>query len=300
MARSIHNHQISHAPAESSYSADFESSHTSFPPQTAIHNTPSNKTTMEQIDSLGKLDMRSTEPELLSDGVDSNNNDDYTSNATDLNDSDDPQPSSDTHERQPFRKWDLRPGRESKRIAPNTWVDADSTGDFDPLEEGRWARSRRKRTKLPHRKKNDWNSEDNINDPTVVAEEPTPVLSLSFSSSLGRTAFSELCSKLEQEAQSTFDHFTTGYQLRKRDSVGGSGGFEAMIATTGLRVIASEPLCDYSNHPVGRGCVGCLSLGQKCSLLDNEHAWPCDECDADKNDCQMVQVNNFLQQEQGL
>lgn len=61
------------------------------------------------------------------------------------NTSDDTNPLSDTFEQQLSYRRELRPMREGKRYLPSTWVDADKTGDFDPREEARQARARRKK-----------------------------------------------------------------------------------------------------------------------------------------------------------
>jgi hypothetical protein len=121
---------------------------------------------------------------------------------------------------------------------------------------------------------------------------PMPCLRLTLSTSSGKARFSELGSKLEQQVKPARDNFTAGYQLRRRDGVAGGSSLKAIgPGSTGLRVISSEPLCDYSNHPVARGCVNCLAMGRECSLLKNEHSWPCDDCEEEENDCELVEVS---------
>lgn len=241
--------------------------------------------------------MSSSDTDLPTKRVDSATEEEAYGNAAGLNTSDDTQLPSDTFEQQVFYKRELRPLREPKRTAPNTWVDADTTGDFDPHEEARQARVRRKKAKLSHRKKIDWISEghahDADNDVNLTAQPRLP-LRLSFNTSSGKSAFNELDAKFQREVKPARDHFTAGYQLRKRDITGEGANLGIIGAkVAGVRLVGSEQPCDYSNHPVARGCVACLMLVRECSLLRNEHAWPCDECEDDDNDCQLVQVSNI-------
>ena len=210
---------------------------------------------------------------------------------TDLRPSDDTQDAADTTGEQAFYKRELRPTRGT---APCTYIDADTTGDFDPLEEARKARPKRKKAKLSHRGKHDWNGEENTDEPAIefgLELPPPPPLCLRFNSPAGKNAFSKLCEKLEREVKPSHDKWTAGYQLRKRKSIS-EGPFSGALTvqSTGVRVIASEQTSDFTNHPVARGCFDCLAHGVRCSLLDDEHSWPCEECVINDNDCQLVKV----------
>ena len=213
----------------------------------------------------------------------------------DLRPSDKTQEAANTTEEPISYKRALRPTRGT---APSTWIDADTTGDFDPLEEARKARPRRKKARLSHRGKNDSTDEEHTHEPAIESEPespPPPPFCIRFSSSAGKLAFSELCAKVEREVKPSHDNWTTGYQLRKRKSPSeGLFSVALTVQSTGVRVIASEQLCDFTNHPVARGCFDCLALGVRCSLLDDEHSWPCDDCKDNDNDCHLVKVFRSL------
>ena len=215
-------------------------------------------------------------------------------NAAELDISDDTNAFSETIEQPAFYKRELRPTRGSKRAVPNTWVDADNTGDFDPREEGRQARARRKKAKLSQRKKFDWNALEHtsrlVNDLRHAAK-PRPILCISFKTTESKAAFAEMCAKSEQKAGHACDDFLTGYHLRKRGGTD-DGRDPTGVEFAGVRVIASETPLDLKNQPAGRGCMDCLAKVQRCSLLDNEHSWPCDECNDSGDDCQLIQVSD--------
>ena len=213
-------------------------------------------------------------------------------NGADLDISDDTNLLSDTFEQQLSYKRELRPMREPKRSLPNTWVDADTTGDFDPHEEARQARARRKKAKLSQRKKFDWNIGEHTNDPDAnrrAAAKTRPILRITFRTSSGKAAFGDICAKAEQEAEQAFDVSLTGYHLRERGGTDDGRDTNGLHAT-GVGVIASEMPLDLKNQPAGRGCLTCLAAVQRCSLLDNEHSWPCDDCNESGDDCQLLQV----------
>lgn len=215
-------------------------------------------------------------------------------NATEPNTSDDTNLPSDTLEPQWSYKRELRPMREPKRSLPNTWVDADTTGDFDPHEEARQARERRKRAKLTQRKKFDWNAGEHTKESDAnrrQAAKTRPIFCIRFKTCSGKTAFAELCAKSEKKAE-LYEFSSTGYHLRKRGGVDDERDIDGVNAT-GVRVIGSEAPLDLRNQPAGRGCLTCLAGAQRCSLLDNEHSWPCDDCNDSGDDCQLIQVGNL-------
>jgi hypothetical protein len=217
-------------------------------------------------------------------------------NGAEQNTSDDINPLSDTFEQQLSYKRELRPMREPKRSLPNTWIDADTTGDFDPREEARQARERRKKAKLSQRKKFDWNVGDHTNN-TDANRRPRaktrPILCITFRTSSMKAAFSELCAKYERQAEQACGISWTGYHLRKRGDTDGGRDVDG-VDTMGARVITSESPLDLTNQPAGRGCLTCLAGAQRCSLLDNEHSWPCDDCNEAGDDCQLIQVSKPL------
>lgn len=263
---------------------------------------------MDDIDDIDDIDMaedqygstaspqeRSSTTDFPSETVDTT---DYSTvdNATEQNTSDETNPLSDTFEQQqqqePFYKRELRPMREPKRSLPNTWVDADTTGDFDPHEEARQARERRKKAKLSQRKKFDWNAGEHSNDANRrPAAKARPIVCINFITSAGKATFAERRAKYEQEAEEAYAISLAGYSLRKRGGTDDGRDTDSANATGVVRVIASEAPLDLKNQPAGRGCLTCLAGAQRCSLLDNEHSWPCDDCEESGDDCQLIQVS---------
>jgi len=214
-------------------------------------------------------------------------------NGVEQNTSDDTNPLSDTFEQQLSYRRELRPMREGKRSLPSTWVDADKTGDFDPQEEARQARARRKKAKLSQRKKFDWSAGEHTKEPDSSrrpAAKTRPIFCITFRTASAKAAFAELCAKSEQKAEQACGISLTGYSLRKRGGIDNGRDTEGAYAS-GVRLSASEAPLDLRNQPAGRGCLTCLAGAQRCSLLDNEHSWPCDDCKEAEDDCQLIQVS---------
>ncbi|GAB7329548.1 hypothetical protein MBLNU13_g01310t2 [Cladosporium sp. NU13] len=140
-------------------------------------------------------------------------------NVVEQNTSDDINPLSDTFEQQLSYRRELRPMREGKRSLSSTWVDADKTGDFDPHEESRQARARRKKAKLSQRKKFDWNAASHTNEADAnrrPAAKTRPIFCIAFRTSSGKAALAELCAKSRQKEEQAYGISLTGYRLRKR------------------------------------------------------------------------------------
>lgn len=280
------------------------SSSSSQPPHTSplIYDKTANN--MSNIDmaedrcgSTASPNERSSTTDLPAETVDTIDHN-ASDNGIEQNTSDDANPLSDTFEQQLSYRRELRPMREGKRYLPSTWVDADKTGDFDPREEARQARARRKKAKLSQRKKFDWNAAEHIKGPDAdrrPAAKTKPILCITFRTSSGKAAFAELCAKHEQSAKQAYGISSKGYCLRKRGGADDSGDTEGVYAA-GVRVSASELLLNLKNQPAGRGCLTCLAGAQRCSLLDNEHSWPCDDCKESGDDCQLIQVSGPLVQ----
>lgn len=193
---------------------------------------------------------------------------------------------------------ELRPLRDHKRKLPSAWLDKDDTGDFNPEEEKRKSKPRKKKAKLPSRQCVYPTDPCHAEDTSIafdIETQPRPVVCLNFSSVSGKSAFSELCAThLRQQALSR-DDFGEGYRLRTRKSARDGNAPEAKSAQlTSVRIIADESPTDLSNQPAARGCYGCASMGEKCSLLDNEHRWPCDACKESGEDCHLITVSLLL------
>ena len=250
-----------------------------------------------QYDSTISPDKSSSTTFLSRERSESLNHSDDIDNIAELETSDGTNPLSDTFEQQqseqqPLYQRKLRPARLSKRAVPNTWVDADDTGDFDPQEEGRQARARRKMAKFSQRKKFDWNLGENDNS-FKPAKRTRPIQCITFRASASKAAFAEICAKSEEKADQACTLSLSGYRLRKRCGTG-DGMIAGLLDATGVRVIASEPSWDPRNQPAARGCTSCPARGQRCSLLDNEHCWPCDDCNESGDDCQLNQVSDCV------
>ena len=91
-------------------------------------------------------DKDSSEPRLEDTRMDTPASDISFNDNADLRPSDETQ-DADMTEEPNFYKRTLRPTRST---APRTWIDADMTGDFDPVEDARKARPKRKKAKLSH------------------------------------------------------------------------------------------------------------------------------------------------------
>lgn len=252
----------------------------------------------ERSDSIPLPDASSADVDLLIEKADSgsSNNGGFYSDPIGPDTSDTTIFPSDALEEPPRPQRELRGSNTLKRIVPSTWIDADDTGDFDPKEENRRARPFRKRTKLSHGKRFNWNSETRPVLPgTGNKDQPKPSepLRLSFRSSSTKAGFHELCATFPEKVTPARDHFNEGYELRKRHVANDGSSLQVTRAiATGVRVVADEPPTDYSNHPVARGCLECLALGVQCSLLENEHSWPCECCKSlDNESCQLVTVS---------
>lgn len=194
-------------------------------------------------------------------------------------------------------KRQLRPQCRPKRPFQTTWIDTDETGNYDPAQEERQARSKRPRAKAARLRQVDLSDTAGSSDETLqknlghsTADEQVsrPSTVLIFNSEDGKSRYKEFIARLEAER----DADERGYRLRKRQTapVHRSG------ATVGGYEAAELP-DDLTGYPVARGCYECAALlssdpskpgTEHCSLLDDERNWPCDHCYDDGHDCTVI------------
>jgi hypothetical protein len=267
-------------------SASPETSNKSLSPQPATGLQPITDNSMSSGTPEAGADEDVSEPRLEASRMDTPASD-ISDDDANLRPSKETQDANTTEEQISYKRA-LRPTR---RTAPSTWIDADTTGDFDPHEEARKARPRRKKAKLSHRGSHGSNREEHTDEQAIEFEPelpPPPTLCLRFNSSAWKIKFSELCAKPERKVKPSHDNLIAGHQLRKRKSI--SEGLSSSAITGQSPGVRELPSSDFTNHPVARGCFDCLAIGARCSLLDNEHSWPCEECVINNNDCQLVTV----------
>lgn len=161
---------------------------------------------------------------------------------------------------------ELRPQR--RGLQPTTWLDKDTSGNYDPAQE-RMMRRARPRTAPRTRAPGDQNRE------RVPVEKPRLIGTITFTSAEAKEKFSTVISQIQvQEAADQ-----EGYKLRTRTRDERSGTPDIHI--------------DLTAKPFARGCVECAatigSSGQsQCSLLHDERHWPCLTCQEDGHDCEMI------------
>lgn len=199
---------------------------------------------------------------------------------------------------EPF-KYHLRPqSREQRNTFMRTWIDQDDTGNYgekDPNEENRKTRNRKSRLKLRLRS-DAFISPDDIDDGMAYDERPPKVIpkllvTLTFASEAGKTQAEDILTKPPKQSQTQDEVSPNGYRLRKR----GASLSTRYYSECNLDKSRFDPdLPDnLTGHPAVRGCWECLGLGVECSLLDNEHAWPCRLCCADDHDCDLITPPKF-------
>lgn len=249
---------------------------------------------MDSSPSCNDADTNKLGAQLPVEMIDSPINDAIPSESTLLDTAGNAEPSSELSAEPFFPGRELRPLRDHKRKLPSAWLDKDDTGDFDPDEERRKSKPRKRKIKLSSRQCVDTESCHTEATSTDVNKEtqPRPIVCLSFTTASGKAAFGELCAAHLQQQTLSRDDFTEGYRLRTRKRTRDGNVWEAASSQKpGVRIIANESPADLSNQPAARGCYGCASVGEKCSLLDNEHRWPCDTCKEGGEDCYLITVS---------
>lgn len=188
-------------------------------------------------------------------------------------------------------KYELRPAaRWPDQTFMTTWVDEDKTGNYDPSEEHRRVRSKRHYLR-PQRKREIELETDLDHSELPHAEEKVRILrrlivELKFWGEAVRTAVQASLSKPSAYAHFEHDDFSEGYRLRRKQVHRPTTDYDCLHRDgDGDNQIICE---DLTGHPEARGCRGCLHLGIRCPLLDDEYGWPCHTCRDDETDCELV------------
>ena len=191
-------------------------------------------------------------------------------------------------------KYELRPQtREFRSGFTSTWIDQDKTGDFDPSEEFRQARLHRNQAKLRRREFSKLTTKvfrrSEAKDALQPKTIPTLSVKVSIASEAGKATFAQLTDRLPNEPKPAHNGFCNGYRLRKRSHTA-AFQYDENCNAEKLRADLDLPN-DLTGHPLARGCWECLAIGNhKCSLLCDEHTWPCVTCVEDENDCELITV----------
>lgn len=178
---------------------------------------------------------------------------------------------------------------ELKRTFPSTWIDHDVSGDYDPNEEARNLRVRKKRPRPLHREQLDWYDDipERVDSPIGVPQIvlPMPPIRLTFADPNSRARFSEICASAEVKRPSACDSLTGGYRLRKQKQ----NAQEQLIESSDGQSCAPSLSDNLTGHPCARGCKPCLRMGIECSLLLDEHFWPCEGCRGEEGEtCELI------------
>ena len=181
----------------------------------------------------------------------------------------------------------FRPQRRAfKTSFTSTWMDHDTTGDFDPAEEARQERARQARIRQRPRPR--AHSDEETTPDSIPKREPQPKVRLRLTVTLGLPSESskqilrQLPSETPVEHEDTFEGYRLRGRLVRNDLQDGNNpSDDDSIGSRGV-------LPDHLGHPAARGCWDCLSLGVDCSLLNDERQWPCVTCIADGSDCVLI------------
>lgn len=216
---------------------------------------------------------------------------DLITNALDHEDDDD-FPETDDHQ----AYYNFRPGFRSNEVAFCTWIDQDASGDYDPEEGDALQPSRKRRHRFNERRR--------LGDGATVpswgyqAYKRVRRLALLAAKENGCSYIITLRFRSEQARAVVMgvtdhwpgDHHLT-YNMFENDSAKSEDVEDATIGDRRAQRRASDDSQDRPNltgHPEARGCWGCQDLGQRCSLLDGTEHWPCELCQADEHDCELV------------
>ncbi|KXT06523.1 hypothetical protein AC578_6026, partial [Pseudocercospora eumusae] len=183
----------------------------------------------------------------------------------------------------------LRPQFRQKNFT-TTWLDTDTTGDYDPVEDRRTSRLKSSRAndrgRIAARSAHDAASSSSISsviENSCSTEEAVRMpVTLKFIGTKGRRVFAQKVEDLQNKLQSD-ETDETGYRLRKR-------------AKKSHRSSHLEKLSDIdlTAKPLSRGCYACVNFYGKesdehrCSLLDDEKSWPCQACVDSGTDCELI------------
>ncbi len=192
------------------------------------------------------------------------------------------------------REYQLRPqSRSAKSLFSSTWIDRDETGIYGESktrDELRQEKERRERDARRRQARIDAAADELIDGeaddegrPRLI---PTLPVVLTFHSPTRKQRLRNFFATCKPSKAANAGETSEGYPLRRRRSAKTSRYHTDW--SFGESRSTSDPGDDLTGHPSARGCYECLSLGLRCSLLDNEEAWPCHACTEDDHDCELI------------
>lgn len=192
-------------------------------------------------------------------------------------------------------KYELRRKvRDAKNVFTRTWIDDDKTGLYDPVEEQRRLRQRPRRPSalLKHGNFKPWDLDEDSDvgsEPRAeLAPRTTPKIEVAvkFRSEAGRAKFREHVNSLPARSEPSEELFCE-HRLRRRDSGVGFSHYQSAKSHHRPRLLDDLP-DDLTGHPSARGCWGCVTIGIRCPLLDDDRVWPCKTCVEVENECELI------------
>ena len=184
------------------------------------------------------------------------------------------------------QRWDFRRSARDKQAAFGTWLDQDASGNYDPYS---------KEPQRPAKKRK-------LNCTGVLhAEKALQAKFSSRSLHVHRNHGDRHCVVLKLRSQKGRDLLRKGTDNWPDDvtikalddnAYAADGSSDEDGGTYRLRrrhnAVASSEDEDLSGHPEGRGCKLCRRIGQRCSLLEPDGAYPCDICMEEDEECELL------------
>jgi len=199
----------------------------------------------------------------------------------------------------PSKVHELRPRRRTDLLFDAAWVDQDESGTYDPdaSSELQAARRRRRQSfrsrclgdKEEKARQNAWKVEKKRR--RLEAKEAC--LRRDHIGCRGVVTFKVHSSKLKQLVSAMKTNWPSGACDIKIPYLGkiylpdpGPDGDRDRLVKKRTKEDDGRP--DLTGHTEARGCWGCYELGMKCSLISDFPQWPCEACEHDGHDCELV------------
>ena len=205
----------------------------------------------------------------------------------------------------PLAKYDFRAAARINQPSFCTWLDQDTSGDFDP--SGKVLQlavdSPRKRSRVFH--EGDCSEASGAKKPKVSTWRlgrrtgSSFPIKIELTSDAGRALLSRLGNStdywpwsqyLDQGFQPNFSELRVDsiqpQRLRSRGNFTSSSSFYGSHSQHDLTYPCPSELT--LGHPAARGCRDCAELGLFCSLLQEGEKYPCSACREDGHDCELV------------
>ncbi|GAB7362572.1 hypothetical protein MBLNU230_g2888t1 [Neophaeotheca triangularis] len=163
-----------------------------------------------------------------------------------------------------------------------TYVDKDTTGDYDPEVErrGMLRRRRTNKSQTNNSARKDANVDSTSHKREAFLPPPELIVTLRLCTPAAKAELAACLIRSTASTSKTTEECYKGYGLRNR-----------VRNTTIEEQDNSSDLLpeDLTGHPVARGCYACASLALTCPLLNqSELTWPCETCEKDGNECQLL------------